>query len=442
MGDLEIRSGGVVAVDTASLCAASARLDLLGQDLDRVGLPTRGRPDRRRAAHRDGLRRVACPVPGLPLHAGSPTGRARSAHGARSRRRVRGDRAARRAGGGESRGDLAAVERLDRLLVRIERENPGTGRRAAWGEWSRDAWWAGDLVAQAGMLGTTVGAGFGVGGRRARAGCGQSRRHRPRPRARHHPSGCAADRHSGCCPGARAGAAPAGRPAAGLTGRGGRPYPLERGRPGAGRALRCPTARGSSPSTSAARRRAATGARRVRQQVQSRAVQRGAIRVLRRDPRGTAREPVRGPATRSTRSATRGSAIASRLAVEGGYDTRTLVTFGSPVEAGVGDATLSVAVRLTDDPVAALQGAGSTPLWARRGVSWPSGSSIRSRRRATSPSAPITWGSTKTAAMLDASADPRMVEVREVFARLDAAASVEVAEYAATRVSASPSDAG
>ncbi len=50
--------------------------------------------------------------------------------------------------------------------------------------------------------------------------------------------------------------------------------------------------------------------------------------------------------------------VASRLAVEGGYDVKTLVTLGSPVEADVGDGTLSVAVRHTDDPVAALQGGG------------------------------------------------------------------------------------
>jgi hypothetical protein len=35
-GDLEIRSGGIIAVDTADLRSAAARLDLLRADVDRV----------------------------------------------------------------------------------------------------------------------------------------------------------------------------------------------------------------------------------------------------------------------------------------------------------------------------------------------------------------------------------------------------------------------
>ncbi len=53
-----------------------------------------------------------------------------------------------------------------------------------------------------------------------------------------------------------------------------------------------------------------------------------------------------------------GAMITAHVALEAGYDARTHVTFGSPVEADVGGGTLSVAVAHTDDPVAALQGGG------------------------------------------------------------------------------------
>ena len=138
-----------------------------------------------------------------------------------------------------------------------------------------------------------------------------------------------------------------------------------------------------------------------------------------------------------------GAMIASRLALEGGYDMKTLVTFGSPVEADVGDGTLRVAVRHTDDPVAALQGGGyDTAVGAQ-------GSFVAERLADPLPTREdLTLGAhhlatyEETAAMIDASADPRVDQVRERFAGLEAAVAVEVTEYGASRVSPSGSDAG
>lgn len=447
MGDLEIRSGGAVAVDTASLCAASDRLDLLGQDLDRVAGLFRRASDQIAAVPRTETVYAESRALFLASRSQQLADRARSIS-ARLREmaavyeaiELRAEREAARAG-----GDLAAVERLDRLLVGIERENPGTGGRAARGEWSRDAWWAGDLVLQAGMLGTMVGAGFGVGGVIALAPGAAGL------------VGTIRGRGLGVIPqGARlTGTADAVRV---------RELAVPAGRPAAPASLAEAAAR--IPSS-------ADGRVRVERYTMPDGSRQFAVYVRGTTSGGYGERDAfdsksnlelyggeRSASYAATLAALReagarrgdvvhaighsqGAMIASRLAVEGGYDTQTLVTFGSPVEADVGDGTLSVAVRHTDDPVAALQGGGSdTPVGAQ-------GSFVVERLVDPLPtSGDLTLGAhhvgvyEETAAMLDASADPRMGEVREVFARLDAAASVEIAEYAATRVSASLSDAG
>ncbi|MHC2998152.1 hypothetical protein [Microbacterium sp. HJ5] len=129
-----------------------------------------------------------------------------------------------------------------------------------------------------------------------------------------------------------------------------------------------------------------------------------------------------------------GAMIGSHLALEGGYDVQTLATFGSPIEAEVGPSTLSVAIRHTDDPVSALAGAGSNgPVGA-------AGSFIV-EREAHSDSGLDDFGVpahrmaayTETAELIDASTDPRMGPVRDVFDRLATAESVEVTEFAAER---------
>ncbi len=53
-----------------------------------------------------------------------------------------------------------------------------------------------------------------------------------------------------------------------------------------------------------------------------------------------------------------GAMITAHLALEGGYDTQTLVSLGSPVEADVGEGTMSISLRHADDPVAALAAGG------------------------------------------------------------------------------------
>ena len=129
-----------------------------------------------------------------------------------------------------------------------------------------------------------------------------------------------------------------------------------------------------------------------------------------------------------------GAMIATRLALEGQYDARTLVTFGSPVEGQVGDGTLSVVVRHRDDPVAALSGGGHiAPVGAP-------GSFVASRTADPLPGlhdlrmpAHGIDSYTETARMLDDSDDARMEAVRQVFDGLGAAASVDVIEYSAER---------
>lgn len=129
-----------------------------------------------------------------------------------------------------------------------------------------------------------------------------------------------------------------------------------------------------------------------------------------------------------------GAMIGSHLALEGGYDTRTLVSFGSPVEADVGPGTLSVSVRHTDDPVAALAGGGHAQAVGAPGsfiaehVSDPDADLDDVELPAHRLTAYV-----ETAALVDASTDPRVEALRGVFAELGRAESVEVTEYAATR---------
>jgi len=129
-----------------------------------------------------------------------------------------------------------------------------------------------------------------------------------------------------------------------------------------------------------------------------------------------------------------GAMIASHLALDGRYDTRTLVTFGSPVAADVGPGTLSVTVRHTDDPVAALAGGGHMASVGAAGsfvaerVAHPEaglGDATVPAHRMVSYA--------ETAGMLDASTDPRVDGLRGVFADLARAESVEVTEFAAAR---------
>lgn len=139
-----------------------------------------------------------------------------------------------------------------------------------------------------------------------------------------------------------------------------------------------------------------------------------------------------------------GAMITSHLAVQEGYNTRTLVSFGSPVEADVGPGTLSVSLRHTDDGVALLAGGGHmAPVGAP-------GSFIVERSPGQgpdtgAPSAHAMSGYVDTARQVDASTDPRVEKVRSVFDELGTARSVEVFVFGAERanpISYVPSAAG
>lgn len=129
-----------------------------------------------------------------------------------------------------------------------------------------------------------------------------------------------------------------------------------------------------------------------------------------------------------------GAMIGAHLALEGEYDTQTLVSLGSPVDADVGPGTLSVSVRHTDDPVVGLAGGGfAEPVGAPGSlvverVSDPEAGLDEVRLPAHRLTAYV-----ETAALVDASTDPRVEALRGVFAELGRAESVEVTEYAATR---------
>lgn len=130
-----------------------------------------------------------------------------------------------------------------------------------------------------------------------------------------------------------------------------------------------------------------------------------------------------------------GAMVTAHLALEGGFDTHTLVSFGSPVEAEVGEGTLSIALRHGDDPVAALAGGGHAGTVGAPG-------SFIAERTVDPLTGPHDFGMpahgidqyTQTARLLDASDDTRMDAVRQVFDDLGDAATVEVTEYAAERV--------
>jgi len=125
-----------------------------------------------------------------------------------------------------------------------------------------------------------------------------------------------------------------------------------------------------------------------------------------------------------------GGMIAGRVALEGGYDVRALVTFGSPVEADVGEGTTSVQFRHRDDPVAFLAGGGG-PLPVGAGESFVV-------ERTVDPGGSIldlaldSHGMAEYAAsarLADASGDPRVARLRELLAEL-APAHGEAVSYA------------
>lgn len=129
-----------------------------------------------------------------------------------------------------------------------------------------------------------------------------------------------------------------------------------------------------------------------------------------------------------------GGMIGTHLALEGGYVVPTLFTEGSPVSGEVGSDTLRIELRHTDDPVSGLAGGGFGEA-----VGAP-GSFVAERVADPDPGLDdVRFPAhsrdlyTETAAMVDASDDPRVDVVRERLEHLAGAESVTVTEYAATR---------
>lgn len=132
-----------------------------------------------------------------------------------------------------------------------------------------------------------------------------------------------------------------------------------------------------------------------------------------------------------------GGLVASFVALDGTYDVPLLITFGDPVQADVGSDTLSVALRHDDDPVSALAnggfaagvGADGSFVASRDtpGTAWTGEGAIGSHQLD---------AYRETAGMLDGSTDPRMDAVRERWQALSQATSVEAFVYGAARVPA------
>lgn len=129
-----------------------------------------------------------------------------------------------------------------------------------------------------------------------------------------------------------------------------------------------------------------------------------------------------------------GAMIGAHLARQGDFDVVTEIGFGSPIQAELPDDVLAVAVRHEDDPVAALAGGGIP------GVAGSADSFVVERVVDPVPR----WSDVaftvhgldayrETAAAVDASADARALALRERFATLAGAALVTSVVYGAHR---------
>lgn len=135
-----------------------------------------------------------------------------------------------------------------------------------------------------------------------------------------------------------------------------------------------------------------------------------------------------------------GGLIATRFARESGYDVASLITFASPVQAELPDDVLSVTVRHTDDPIVALS-AGGVPV-----TSGSRDSFVVERVADPQPRlGDLALGVhhmdayRETAALVDASDDPRVDALRAHLAGLASAGAATAVVYGARRdVGATP----
>lgn len=124
-----------------------------------------------------------------------------------------------------------------------------------------------------------------------------------------------------------------------------------------------------------------------------------------------------------------GAMVGARMAAEGEYDVRSLISLGSPVDVAGADGMLQVSVRHSDDVVASLANGGNPtegilvskhydPSEGLHDIAVPA-----HRLRAY----------VETTAEVDASVDPRLGELDDLFARLGTARSVTAVEFSAQR---------
>lgn len=125
-----------------------------------------------------------------------------------------------------------------------------------------------------------------------------------------------------------------------------------------------------------------------------------------------------------------GGAITSRLALDGPFRVVGNVTFGSPVQAQVPDATLDVTIRHLDDPVAALQAGGHpTAVGSAGGFVVERVAERGAGLSALALGAHSMAEYAETAQLADESADPRTRELRALLATLDGGGPADVATY-------------
>lgn len=124
-----------------------------------------------------------------------------------------------------------------------------------------------------------------------------------------------------------------------------------------------------------------------------------------------------------------GAMVGARLATEGDYDVRSLISFGSPVDVVGLDDVLQVSVRHTDDVVPALANGGNPVEGIVIEAEYDQDGGVHDilipahRLRAYA----------ETAGEVDASGDPRLAELRALFSRLGEADDVTAVEFSVER---------
>lgn len=129
-----------------------------------------------------------------------------------------------------------------------------------------------------------------------------------------------------------------------------------------------------------------------------------------------------------------GAVIAAHLAMESGYDVQVQMTAGSPVEPTLDDDQLLIQLRHSDDVVSSLAGGGS-----------PGGTGSPDSFTATREADPAPGiqdvmlaphqldAYIETAEQVDASGDPRVTALDDLWSELDGAVEVTATEYRAER---------